>query len=126
MEGLEFLLVIAGAIIAIVLFLYLRERMMLRKYYELMEEKGKIDKLSKQVQLDYYKRRLTEDTLRKVLADYNEKTRVLEQEIDEIEKKHGIIARTGLERHLDKAVSSKKPEKLEKSADLGKLEGEIK
>lgn len=120
---MEFLLVIAGAIITIVLFLYLRERMMLRKYYELMEEKGKIDKLSKQVQLDYYKRRLTEDTLRKVLADYNEKTRVLEQEIDEIEKKHGIIARTGLERHLDKAVSSKKPEK---GADLGKLEGEIK
>ena len=126
MEGLEFLLVIAGAIIAIVLFLYLRERMMLRKYYELMEEKGKIDKLSKQVQLDYYKRRLTEDTLRKVLADYNEKTRILEQEMEDIEKKHGIQAiqaRTGLERRLDKAVSAKKSEKI---ADLGKLEEEIK
>ena len=126
MIGPEFLLVIAAAIIAIVLFLYLRERMMLKKYYELLEEKGKIDKLSKQVQLDYYKRRLTEDTLRKVLADYNEKARILEQEIETIEKKHGIKARTGLERHLDKAVSSKKPEKPEKGADLGKLEGEIK
>lgn len=123
MVGLEFLLVIAAAIIVVVLFLYFREKMMLKKYYELMEEKGKIDKLSKQVQLDYYKRRLTEDTLRKVLADYNEKTRILEQEIEEIEKKHGITAKTGLERHLDKAVSSKKPEK---TADLGKLEEEIK
>jgi uncharacterized membrane protein YgaE (UPF0421/DUF939 family) len=124
MEGLEFLLVFAGVIIAIVLFLYLKERMMLKKYYELIEEKGKIDKLSKQVQLDYYKRRLTEDTLRKVLADYNEKNRILEQEIDAIEEKHGIMSKkSGLERHLDKAVSSKKPEK---SVDLGKLEEEIK
>jgi len=123
MIGPEFLLVIAAAIIVIVLFLYFRERMTLKKYYDLVEEKGKIDKLSKQVQLDYYKRRMTEDTLRKVLSDYNEKTRVLEQEIEDIEKRHGIQARTGLERHLDKAVSAKKSEKI---ADLGKLEEEIK
>lgn len=122
---MELLLVAAAVIIVIVFALYMRERMMIKKYSELLEEKGKIEKLSKQVQLDYYKRRMTEDTLRKVLADYNEKARMLDQEIEGIEKKHGITAKkTGLERHLKKGSVS--PKTGSEAAGLGKMEEEIK
>jgi len=118
-------LIIATVIIAIVLFLYFREKKTLKKYHELLEEKRKIDKLSKQVQLDYYKRRLTEDTLRKVLADYHEKSRELDALIEEIENKHGIkTKKTGLERHLEKEAVSEKKEPKE-DQDLGKMMGEI-
>lgn len=120
MQGTEILLVIAGAIIAIVVYLYFKERILLKRYSELLEERAKIEKLSKQVQLDYYKRRLTEDTLRKVLADYTEKIRLIDQQIEAIEKKHGITTKkTGLERHVEKEPVSEEPK------SLGKLEEEI-
>ena len=122
MQGTEILLVVAAAIIAIVIYLYFKEKMIVKKYSELLDEKGKVEKLSKQVQLDYYKRKLTEDTLRKVLADYTEKIRILEQQIDDIEKKHGISTkRTGLERRAEE-----KEPVSEEPIDLGKLEEEIR
>ncbi len=122
MEGTEILLVVAVVIIGIVIYFYFREKMIVKRYSELLDERGKVEKLSKQVQLDYYKRRMTEDTLRKVLTGYTEKIRLLEQQIDDIEKKHGIkTKRTGLERHQD----GKEPVS-EEPTDLGKLEGEIR
>jgi DNA transposition AAA+ family ATPase len=122
MQGTEILLVVAAAIIAVVIYLYFREKMIVKKYSELLDEKGKIEKLSKQVQLDYYKRKLTEDTLRKVLADYTEKIRILEQQIDDIERKHGIkTKRIGFERRAEE-----KEPVSEEPTDLGKLEGEIR
>jgi len=122
MQGTEILLVVAAAIIAVVIYLYFREKMIVKRYSELLDEKGKVEKLSKQVQLDYYKRKLTEDTLRKVLADYTEKIRILEQQIDDIEKKHGIkTKKTGFERHADE-----KEPVSEEPIDLGKLEEEIR
>ena len=122
MQGTEILLVVAAAIIAVVIYLYFKEKMIVKKYSELLDEKGKVEKLSKQVQLDYYKRKLTEDTLRKVLADYTEKIRILEQQIEGIEKKHGISTkRTGLERHAEE-----KEPVSEEPTDLGKLEEEIR
>jgi uncharacterized protein YoxC len=120
MIGTEILLVIAAAIIAVVIYLYFKEKMVFKKYSELLEERNRMEKLSKQVQLDYYKRRLTEDTLRKVLADYTEKIRMLDQQIEEIEKKHGITAKRGYERH----VEEKEPVS-EEPKNLGKLEEEI-
>jgi hypothetical protein len=122
MQGTEILLVVAAAIIAIVIYLYFKEKMMVKKYSELLDERGKIEKLSKQVQLDYYKRRMTEDTLRKVLTGYTEKIRILEQQIEDIEKKHGITTkRTSLERRTEE-----KEPVSEEPTDLGKLEEEIR
>ena len=122
MQGTEILLVVAAAIIAIVIYLYFKEKMMVKKYSELLDERGKIEKLSKQVQLDYYKRRMTEDTLRNVLVDYTEKIRILEQQIEDIEKKHGITTkRTSLERRTEE-----KEPVSEEPTDLGKLEEEIR
>jgi len=120
MQGTEILLVIAADIIAFVIYLYFKEKMMVKKYSELLDERGKIEKLSKQVQLDYYKRRLTEDTLRKVLTGYTEKIRILEQQIEDIEKKHGITTKkTRAQRAEEKEPISEEPK------SLGKLEGEI-
>jgi len=119
MQGTEILLVVAAAIIAVVVYLYFKEKRMVGKYSELLAEKAKVEKLSKQVQLDYYKRRMTEDTLRKVLTGYTEKIRILEQQIEDIEKRHGI-KKSGLERHEEKESFSN-----EEQADLGKLEEEI-
>jgi hypothetical protein len=121
MQGTEILLVVAAAIIAIVIYLYFKEKMMVKKYSELLDERGKIEKLSKQVQLDYYKRRMTEDTLRNVLVDYTEKIRILEQQIEDIEKKHGITTKkTRAERRVEeKGPISEEPK------SLGKLEEEI-
>ena len=78
-----------------------------------------MEKLSKQVQLDYYKRRLTEDTLRNVLADYTEKIRILDQQIEDIEKKHGIATKnTRAERRIEeKEPISEEPESTEKQEE---------
>jgi len=120
---LEILLILAGVIVIIVFLLYMKERKVLRKYHELLEEGERIRKLSKQVQLDYYKRRLTEDTLRKVLADYRSKMITIDDEIESIENKHGIM-KTGFERHqVEKELEEQKSagktdEKATKSKDV--------
>jgi len=121
MQGTEILLVIAAAIIAIVIYLYFKEKMMVKKYSELLDERGRMEKLSKQVQLDYYKRRLTEDTLRNVLADYTGKIRMLDQQIENIEKKHGITTK----KTRAQRAEEKEPISEEEPKSLGKLEGEI-
>jgi hypothetical protein len=111
---LEVLLIAAGVIAIIVLLLYMKERKVLRKYHELLGERERIGKLSKQVQLDYYKRRLTEDTLRKVLEDYRSKMITINDEIESIEKKHGIM-KTGFERHQEE-------KELEEQKSAGKTD----
>ena len=97
MEGLEFLLVGAAAIIAVVFLLYIKERSVLKKYHSLMEERGEIEKLSKQMQFDYFKRKIDEATLKKTLDGYHQRVTEINQKIDKIEKGHGI---SRLEKHL--------------------------
>jgi hypothetical protein len=116
---LEILLILAGIIIVIVFILYWKEKQLIGKYHELIGEKEKIDRLSKQVQLDYYKRRLTEETLRNVLGDYHQKSLEIDQKIEEIEKKHGISNKNiGLNRHVEKSAPNE--------PSLGKKLEEIK